>query len=227
MRHAILIVPGFHGSGPDHWQSWLENEAPGARRVRGIDWASPVLAHWAAAVRRAIDDAPSGTWIVAHSFGCLASVVAATDRPTRVAGLLLVAPAEPRRFSLLGLSETHALATTLDDVLPAQPLPMASVVVASRNDPWMAFERAEVLAERWGSRLLDAGEVGHINAESGYGPWPGGLVLLRDMQASQQDLPLGSIEAGVCGPRRGPMNTLARIRHKTRFNLGRVRRGLQ
>ena len=37
-------------------------------------------------------------WLVAHSYGCLASVVAAADRPERVAGLLLVAPPEPDRF---------------------------------------------------------------------------------------------------------------------------------
>lgn len=219
MRHAALIVPGFHGSGPKHWQSWLEREVPGARRVRGIDWDAPVLARWAAAVRNEIDNAPSGVWIVAHSFGCLASVVAAADRPTRVAGLLLVAPAEPRRFSLIGLAEAQSLATSLDAVLPGHPLPLTNVVVASRNDPWLAFERAEALAERWGGHLVDAGEAGHINAESGYGPWPAALDLLGAMQAAQQDLPLGSIEAAACLPRRGHMSTLARIRHRTRFNL--------
>lgn len=225
MRHTTLIVPGLHGSGPDHWQSWLENEIPGARRVRDIDWEAPVLARWAAAVRSEIDDAPSGVWIVAHSFGCLASVIAAADRPARVAGLLLVAPAEPRRFSLIGQVDAHALAASLDDALPGHPLPVASVVVASRNDPWLAFDRAEALAERWGCRLLDAGEAGHINAESGYGPWPAGLDLLGAMQAAQQDLPLGSIEAAACRPRRGRMSTLAKIRHQTRFNLELVKGG--
>ena len=41
--------------------------------------------------RDAIDRAPGPVWLVAHSFGCLASVVAAADRPERVAGLMLVA----------------------------------------------------------------------------------------------------------------------------------------
>lgn len=40
-----------------------------------------MLARWAGAVRDAIDRAPGPVWVVAHSFGCLASVVAAADAP--------------------------------------------------------------------------------------------------------------------------------------------------
>lgn len=79
MQHTTLIVPGFHGSGPTHWQSWFEARLPDARRVIGIDWEAPVLARWAGAVRDAIDRAPGPVWVVAHSFGCLASVVAAAE----------------------------------------------------------------------------------------------------------------------------------------------------
>ena len=42
MSYRVLIVPGFHGSGEAHWQTWLEQELPNADRVRGIDWESPV-----------------------------------------------------------------------------------------------------------------------------------------------------------------------------------------
>lgn len=105
MRHTTLIVPGFHGSGPGHWQTWLEQRLPDARRVRGVDWEAPVLARWAAAVRREIDESAHAVWLVAHSFGCLAGAVAAADRPERVAGARLVTPADPARFGPLGLLE--------------------------------------------------------------------------------------------------------------------------
>jgi len=72
MQHTTLIVPGFHGSGPAHWQTWFEAQVPGARRVSGIDWEQPVLPHWAQAVRDGIDHASGPVWLVAHSFGCLA-----------------------------------------------------------------------------------------------------------------------------------------------------------
>ncbi|MFB2608362.1 alpha/beta hydrolase, partial [Rhizobium phaseoli] len=29
----------------------------------------------------------------------------------------------------------------------------------------------------WGSFLVDAGEAGHINADSGHGPWPEGTMV--------------------------------------------------
>ena len=35
---------------------------------------------------------------------------------------------------------------------------------------------AEAKAAQWGSRLVAAGEAGHINADSGHGPWPEGLM---------------------------------------------------
>lgn len=224
MRPTTLIVPGFHGSGPTHWQSWMETAIPNARRVRGIDWEMPALARWAAAVRREIDAAPVGVWIVAHSFGCLATIAAAADRPARVAGVLLVAPAEPQRFSLTGLADSGAAITSVDASLPMQALPTSSVLVASRNDPWLAFERASALAERWGGSLIDAGRAGHINADSGFGPWPAGLALLRAMQATHQHVPLGSVEAATRGPVRGRTSTLARLQHRTRLSLNLVTR---
>jgi hypothetical protein len=73
-------------------------------------------------------------------------------------------------------------------------------------------------ADRWGSRLVHIGRAGHINAESGFGPWPQGLELLRTLQQAQDDLPLGLIGEGAGTPR-GRQGALARIRHRTRFDL--------
>ena len=35
---ALLIVPGWQGSGPDHWQSRWERSLSTARRVQQADW---------------------------------------------------------------------------------------------------------------------------------------------------------------------------------------------
>ena len=220
MHHTTLIVPGFHGSGPAHWQSWMEKRLPEARRVGGIDWEVPVLALWAAEVRREIDAAPGAVWIVAHSFGCLASVIAAADRPQRVAGLLLVAPAEPRRFSLFGTREQYPGGDSVASALPAEPLASPSVLVASSNDPWLEYDRAHYLAERWGSRRVDLGEAGHINTESGYGPWPQGLDLLAELQMAFDGFSLGAI-GGIGHKGAGARcSALARLRRQTRANMG-------
>jgi hypothetical protein len=33
------------------------------------------------------------------------------------------------------------------------------------------------LADDWGAALVDLGDAGHVNADSGFGPWPEGLEL--------------------------------------------------
>jgi predicted alpha/beta hydrolase family esterase len=50
------------------------------------------------------------------------------------------------------------------------------MVVGSQNDPACSYAAAEALAAGWGALMLDAGEAGHIDAESGYGPWPEGSM---------------------------------------------------
>jgi uncharacterized protein len=37
------------------------------------------------------------------------------------------------------------------------------------------------LARCWGSRLVELGEVGHLNPASGYGEWPRAEELIREL----------------------------------------------
>lgn len=66
---------------------------------------------------------------------------------------------------------------------PKGLLPFPSIVAASRNDPYISFTRAHTLAKFWGSHCVDAGEVGHINAESRLGEWEYGQYLLNQLVA--------------------------------------------
>jgi hypothetical protein len=63
--------------------------------------------------------------------------------------------------------------------MPLQLLPFPTIVVASRNDPTVSFNRARFLAESWGSEFIDLGAAGHINEKSGYGLWPEGHELVE------------------------------------------------
>ena len=56
--------------------------------------------------------------------------------------------------------------------VPRERLPFPSIVAASRNDPLASFGRVAQMAQGWGSRLVDLGEVGHLIPASGYGEWP-------------------------------------------------------
>jgi len=60
-------------------------------------------------------------------------------------------------------------------------LPFPSVMATSRNDPYCSFMRASALGHAWGSRLVDCGMSGHINAESNVGDWPEGFALLQEL----------------------------------------------
>jgi predicted alpha/beta hydrolase family esterase len=106
------------------------------------------------------------TLIVAHSFGCLASVHSVARDPANIAGLLLVAPADPEKFGVAAL-------------LPDAALPLPSIMIASTNDPWMPLERARQWAGRWGSTFINGGALGHINAESGLRDWLFGQQQLQ------------------------------------------------
>jgi hypothetical protein len=60
-----------------------------------------------------------------------------------------------------------------------QPLPFASILVSSTDDPYGGVDFARACAAAWGSRLVSIGAAGHINSASGYGEWPEGLALLQ------------------------------------------------
>lgn len=170
---TTIIVPGLKSSGPTHWQTWLEHRVAGSLRVTQRDWNDPHLPDWSSRVRREIIRATGSIFIVAHSFGALAAVQAASDHTERISGALLVAPADPNRF---GIAE----------FLPSKPLGFPAIVVASTNDPWMTFERAEHWARLWKADFISLGEAGHINAEAGFGPWPEALALLERVRRAAE-----------------------------------------
>jgi predicted alpha/beta hydrolase family esterase len=182
MPTAVLILPGIGGSGPEHWQTAWEQDIPGARRVSVPDWDRPVCAHWTAALEAAVADAAasgSRVAIVAHSLGCLQLVHWAKGRRAGpVQGALLVAPPDPDAASfppppiILGFRP-----------LPLDRLPFPSVLVASHDDPYAGFDFASRAARAWGSRLIDLGRRGHINAGSGLGTWPEGRAWLDELRA--------------------------------------------
>lgn len=184
MKTKIVTVPGFHGSDDKHWQSWLERQLPNSERVRGIDWEQPQIFTWANAIEKHIDAAPNPVILVAHSFGCLASSLVTSRRPEKVAGLILVAPASPQRFSLTGpISIDSRPQKDISGFLPNR-LDTLGLLIASQNDPWMRFSQAEQFSHQWGLTLHDAGYAGHINSDAGYGEWPLIEELVLALQVS-------------------------------------------
>jgi uncharacterized protein len=171
---TVLIVPGLGSSGPEHWQSLWEANHPGYQRVRQSEWQCPRCADWVANLDAAISATNQPLVLVAHSMGCIAVIhwAASTGNPDqRVAAALLVSPPDVE-------AETIPAGPTGFAPCPLFPLPFKSIVVASTDDPFATLERAKTFATAWASELIILESAGHINAASGYGPWPEGDRLL-------------------------------------------------
>ncbi|HYP58619.1 MAG TPA: alpha/beta hydrolase [Beijerinckia sp.] len=166
----ILVIPGLGGSGPDHWQSRWDSKLPTARRVIQADWDRPRLDAWRGRIIEEVERAELPVVFVAHSLGALAVVHAAPFLPEKVKGAFLVAP--PSLESVGAIAEIDPAFVALPDTL----LPFAALVIASRDDPYSSYADSEAFAQKFGAELVDAGLSGHINSESGHGPWPEGLM---------------------------------------------------
>ena len=171
----FLIIPGYGSSGPQHWQTRWEKSDPAFKRVEQRDWLAPDRAEWVAVLERAVADIPGPIILIAHSLACLmVAHWAQTSQPRvrdRVLGALLVSPVDPTG------PEFPASAVGFGPV-PAAPLPFASQIVVSTNDPYASVNFSVSLAQAWGGRCEIIGAKGHINAESDLGEWPEGLGLL-------------------------------------------------
>lgn len=168
----ILIVPGLGNSGPGHWQSRWQAKLSTARRVEQDDWDHPERKAWVNRLAETVQDSSRPAIIIAHSIGVITTVFAAERLKGHVIGAMLVAPSDWDKPDLLPGYDLDF------NPIPMTALPFPSLLVASRNDPYCEINRATAFAEAWNSEFVDAGEAGHINVESGHGPWPEGLLRL-------------------------------------------------
>jgi predicted alpha/beta hydrolase family esterase len=167
----ILIVPGWRDSGPGHWQSlWAERYARTVR-VQQDNWLTPARAAWVESIRRTLLTQPEPVVVVAHSLGCIAVTHLPPEAEARIAGALLVAPADPERRSILSDFAP----------VPSRKLPYRSIVVASNNDPYCPIRLAGAYARNWSSEFVRVPDAGHINVDSGHGEWPLGVALLQSL----------------------------------------------
>lgn len=187
VNHVVLIVPGLGNSGEDHWQSIWQRDTENFRRVQQDNWNEPDFDTWVDSLARQITAIDDPVFLVAHSVGCaLVAHWAARhmsprtpDTSVSILGAFLVSPADVD-------SRERAPPEIRDFApMPLVPLRFPSIVVASEDDPYVSEERAQFFAECWGSEFVSAGPQGHINANSGHGPWVDGSDILNEFIAVQ------------------------------------------
>ena len=205
----ILIIPGLNDSGPRHWQTLWEREHADCVRVELGMWDNPHRNTWVNKLNAIIHASNRPVILAAHSLGCHAvGWWNALERPgadSKVLGALLVAPPQV---------EGPGIDPRIAGFAPVvrQRLPFTSILAASQNDPYIPFGQAKKLARIWGSRLVDVGPLGHINADSGIGNWPYGRYLLDRLIAAVAPRPAALV------PGRNADHLAAR---ETRLEIGR------
>jgi predicted alpha/beta hydrolase family esterase len=170
-RPGYLILHGYQASGPGHWQSWLAGRLRSAdATVRFPDLPdadAPRPQPWVEALERELDAFGEAPVVICHSLACLLWMHHAAGGGQPAARLLLVAPP----------SQTGA-----PEVLqPFFPVPRVELgnarMVCSDNDPYCP-EGAQTVYPGLPTDVLPG--AGHINPESGYGPWPSVEAWARD-----------------------------------------------
>lgn len=174
MNH-YLIVPGLGNSGPDHWQTYFESQGPHFIRINQQEWNEPSCDDWVSAIDNALSAFDlSSVILIGHSLGCTTIAHWAKRSGKKIKGALMVAPSDIE-------NPVYTFPATGFSPIPIDPIHFPTIVVASSNDPWVSLERAGFFAECWGSKLIDIGNAGHINADAGYGKWEQGLEILHTL----------------------------------------------
>ena len=133
-----------------------------------------MYADWSARLTAAVAQSVRPVVLLAHSLGTSLVMRWSLEQPKlaqKVAGAFLVAPTDRDRFEADPDSPVRGFGPMI-----LQRLPFYSVVVASRNDERVTFERATGFAQAWGATLVDAGHQGHMGTAAQLGIWPRGLL---------------------------------------------------
>ena len=191
---TVLVVPGLRDAVAQHWQTLLEARLRAAgRKVASVLPMGREDLNCAARVgeiERAAQSVEGPIVIVAHSGGCIMVAHWASQTRRSVHGALLAAPPDFETPMPDGYPTVAALRAGGWLPVPRERLPFPSIVAASRDDPLTSYQRAAALADDWGGRLVDLGNVGHLNPASGYGEWPLADKFIRELSAQTAPAPM-------------------------------------
>ncbi|MFZ6861917.1 RBBP9/YdeN family alpha/beta hydrolase [Undibacterium sp. Ji67W] len=174
----LLILPGLYNSGPQHWQSLWETSLPNIERVQQENWDQPELDVWMGKLSAHIETCKEDVILVAHSLGCalavhwISSLMTSPLHVKQVKGIFLVAPPEVGQNPFPAISFCP---------MPEIRLPVASMLIASDNDPWCDVALSRHWAHCWGSEFHMLVAKGHINSDSGLGKWEQGQSWLKTL----------------------------------------------
>ena len=180
---TVLIVPGLRERVPQHWQTLLASRLSRVRTVTPMGRSNLECLERVEAIEEEAVRIDGPIIVVAHSGGVIATLHWVRRTQRRLRGALLATPADFDQPIPKGYPSMEALEAGGWLPVPRTALPFRSIVAASRNDPLARYERIAAFARSWGSKLVDLGEVGHLNPASGYGDWPAADGFIAELAA--------------------------------------------
>ena len=169
MALRVLILHGWNGSEPPHWQDWLANKL----QSEGIVVSFPELPgkdhpdkdEWIAAVLEEIDRFKPNA-VVCHSLGCTLWFHLVNGQTIEgIDKLLLVAPPYNK-------TEIATIDTFFPVETPSNLQAKNALLVVSDDDPYLTMKQAGELFQTLDIKTKILQEAGHINSDSGFGPLP-------------------------------------------------------
>ena len=171
MARSFLILHGYLGSGPDHWQTWLAGRLRDAgETVAYPDLpapSAPDLPAWRDALERALarprpsrSCSPTRSPCVLWLHHC--APLAARRRAARCWSRRRRAPAHRRRSTRSSPRRSTRRGPAAADTR----------LVCAPDDPYCPEDAARCYGEPLGIPVDVLPGAGHINPEAGFGPWP-------------------------------------------------------
>lgn len=171
----FLILHGLEGPGPDHWYTWLADRlaTAGARvRLPSLPRSeAPELEGWLDALRTELAAlGPGEPTVICHSLGCVLWLhhLERGDVGERADRVLLVAPPCPNA----PIPDAESFWPTPLDAERVHRGAGTTRLVCSNDDPYCPQGAAPAYAAPVGIDVDVLPGAGHINPDSGFGPWP-------------------------------------------------------
>ena len=193
MTESYLLLHGLGGSGPTHWQTWLYRELIKVGKKVYYptlpEYDKPQLSDWLKELDQTFQNINKDEklTVIAHSLGCILWLqYIKNGLPGKAERVLLVAPPSPY-YEHESIQAFFPI--DIKGIENNQPF-IHTVQIQSTNDPYCSIEDSHYF-KQLGIRQKIIVNKGHINVESGFGPWPWVLdYCLKKKQSSFEGGPI-------------------------------------
>jgi predicted alpha/beta hydrolase family esterase len=178
---TVLLLHGWGGNKPEHWQEWLYKELSDAgvdvRYPKMPSPGAPKLPAWLVNVHAAVQDLPDfgKVTVLCHSLGAITWMHYVTSLDRQVADrVLLVAP--PYVCSVIPPADTPpGIASFFPPPLDAAAVKQAAretTIICGEADCYGTEDQTKAYADRLEVPMHLLCGAGHVSPYWGYGAWP-------------------------------------------------------